>query len=77
MMRSVIDEFRKRDLEILAVLTVAERVSLALSLGERDIETYARANGITAQAARRALQKSRTLGRRASRSADSIDGDIT
>jgi hypothetical protein len=73
--RSIADELRERDREALAALTAAERVALALALGERDLQTCALARGIGAERARRVLRRNRCLGRRPSRCMDLINGE--
>ena len=50
----------------MAALSPGERVTLALSLGERDVAAYADAHGIDRMTARRALESHRQAGRRRS-----------
>ena len=48
-------------------MTPDERVQEALALGQRDIATYAAANGVDRQEARRQLERAAQAGRRYSR----------
>jgi len=63
---SVADESARAERARAAALSPAERVALALSLGERDIAAYADAHGIDRSSARRALERARQAGRRRS-----------
>jgi hypothetical protein len=53
--------------------TIAERVALALSLGRRDLERFARAQGLELAEARRELNRRRQLGRRPSAVMQELD----
>ena len=68
-MRSVADELRGRDIERVLQLPVNERVALALSLGDEDLDLYVRSSGLTTAAALSRLRASRSRGRRTSHSA--------
>lgn len=45
-------------------MPLEERLALAFALGERDLELYRRANGLTREEAARLLERRRQLGRR-------------
>lgn len=62
-MRSVADHLREETAERLRVLSPAERVELALRLGDDDLETFRRASGLSRAAALRELRRRRQLGR--------------
>ena len=66
-MKSVADRLRAEDRQRLLRLSPAERVALALALGERDLETYRRARGLSRRDAQRLLERQRQHGRRPSR----------
>jgi hypothetical protein len=57
-----------------AALSPAERVALALELGERDLAAYAHAHGLSPVAARRALERRRQAGRRRSSRLEALLG---
>jgi len=65
-MKSVADELRLEDLNATLALSVAERVALALHLGEQAVATYAAANGVSPDQARRILRRNNQIGRRPS-----------
>ncbi len=69
-MRSVADDLRREQRRALALLTPAERVALALRLGQRDTRTFAATQRLTIEQARRSLRQRRQRGRRASRCMD-------
>ncbi len=62
-MRSVADDLRREDARALAALSAAERVALALRLGDDDLETFRAANGLDREGALRALRRARQSGR--------------
>lgn len=66
-MKSVADRLRAEDRQRLLRLSPAERVALALALGERDLEAFRRARGVSRGDARRLLERQRQEGRRRSR----------
>jgi len=65
-MKSVLDRLRDEDREALLALTPTQRVTLALALGERDLEAFRRAHGLSRDEAARILERQRQQGRRAS-----------
>lgn len=72
--KSVVDEFTRHQRERIAAMTPDQRVALALSLGRRDLEAYAAAQGMTAAEARRDIERRRQRRRRPSRVMDAIIG---
>jgi hypothetical protein len=68
-MRSVADGLRRDTVERVLAMTVAERIALALSLGDADVDQYVRATGGPPQEARRQLTARRHDGRTPSRAA--------
>jgi hypothetical protein len=68
--KSVADRLREEDRRTVLAMTPAERVRLALALGERDIETYRLSHDppLSRDEARRRLGRQRQIGRRPSRS---------
>ncbi|HSN90806.1 MAG TPA: hypothetical protein VLS93_06230 [Anaeromyxobacteraceae bacterium] len=68
-MRSVADEIRDEGRRRERALSPAERIELALRLGEEDVEMYRTANGVTREEARLRLRRQRQVGRRPSRCA--------
>ena len=75
-MRSVADLLRAHDREELQALTPAERVSLALALGARDLETFRTAQSppLDPAEAARELERRRQAGRRRSRCIEELIG---
>jgi len=65
-MKSVLDHLRDEDRQAVLALTPAERIGLALALGERDLETFRRARGLSRVDAARILDRQKHHGRRAS-----------
>ena len=65
-MRSVADDLRDATRRRLATMSAAERLRLALSLGDADVTCYAAANDIAPAEARRRLRAGRQIGRRPS-----------
>ncbi len=65
-MKSVLDQLRDEDREALLALTPTQRVTLALTLGERDLEAFRRARGLSRDEAARILERQKQHGRRAS-----------
>jgi hypothetical protein len=62
-MRSISDNFREDDRRAQAEMTAAERVELALELGDQDLEIFRQAHGLTTKEARHELRRRRQLGR--------------
>lgn len=62
-MRSVADDGRDADARSLASMSPDERVSLALRLGDDDLEIYCRAQGIDREEGLRRLRMARQAGR--------------
>ena len=65
-MRSVADALRRELHDQVARLSPAERIELALRLGDEDVQALAAARGITLDDARRVFARARALGRRPS-----------
>ena len=66
-MKSVLDRLRDEDRDALLALTPTQRVTVALALGERDLEAFRRARGLSRAEAARVLERQKQHGRRASR----------
>ena len=64
--RSVADELERAERERIARLSPAERVELALALGERSIADYAAAHRLDCDTARKQIERERQAGRRPS-----------
>jgi hypothetical protein len=62
-MRSVADDFRRETLAHVLALPLAARVELALSLGDDDLELFARTSGLTREEALLRLRAQRQVGR--------------
>jgi hypothetical protein len=62
-MRSVADDLKRRDREAVLKLSPDERVELALRLGEEDLDSFCRAQGVDIETGRRL---SRSSGRQKS-----------
>jgi hypothetical protein len=62
-MRSVADQLRAETHAAVARRAPAERIALALMLGDIDVRTFARARGVTEDEARRQLARQRQRGR--------------
>jgi len=69
-MRSVADHLRIERAHMVAQLTAAERVALALRLGEEDLALHQLAHGSTEHHSRTALRRARAIGRTPSSSND-------
>jgi hypothetical protein len=69
-MRSVADSLREDTRRRLADLSPAARLDLALELGEADVAALCEARGISPEAARALIVRSRRAGRRPSRCHD-------
>jgi hypothetical protein len=67
-MNAVTARLRQAHRRALLALTPTDRVRLALALGQRDLETFRRAHQppLTPEEARRAIERQRQRGRRAS-----------
>ena len=75
-MRSVADELRVEDRERVLAMTPAERVALALALGDRDLEIFRAAQqpGLSREEAARILDRQRHAGRGRSRCLEELIG---
>jgi hypothetical protein len=69
-MKSVADDLRRQTLQSASLLTAAQRIALALRLGDDDLALYRRMHGLTEEAARASLRRARVVGRVRSRSHD-------
>jgi hypothetical protein len=69
---SVADGLRREDRARDGLLTASERVMRALALGQRDLAIHAAARGLSPAAARRAVERRRQAGRRASGAIDAL-----
>lgn len=67
-MRSVADDLRREDRDALMKLSASDRVALALSLGERDLEAFAKAQQprLSREEAVRFVERQRQSARRPS-----------
>lgn len=65
-MRSVADDLRDQDLKNTSALPVHERLALAFALGQRDLELFMAARGLSRSEAFRLLRLQRQTGRRKS-----------
>lgn len=65
-MPSVADGLRRRTAERVQAMPIAERIALALALGDDDLDLFVRASGASAADARRQLRARRAEGRAAS-----------
>ncbi len=72
--RSIADRLRTEDRHTLASFTPAQRVALALALGERDLEMFrnARRPPLSRRDAARILDRQRQVGRRRSRCHETV-----
>jgi hypothetical protein len=68
--KSVADELRKRSQHDIERLPPAERLELALRLGDDDVELFCRARGIERALAVRQLRAQRRRGRTPSKAAE-------
>jgi hypothetical protein len=73
-MRSVADDQRRQTREEDLARTPAERIELALALGDADRELFQAATGVDAETASRLLQRRKQVGRRRSRCHEEIIG---
>jgi len=73
-MRSVADSLARDTQDAMLKLSAAERVILALRLGEQAIDTFAAANHVGRDEARRVLRRSNQFGRRRSVAASGDGG---
>jgi hypothetical protein len=62
-MASVADDARARTRELVQAMLPAQRMVLALTLGDEAIDLYARTNGVSPTEARRCLSAQRRRGR--------------
>lgn len=65
-MRSAADELKSRSARQVEALPPAERIRLALALGDDGLAVFRAACGIDREEARRRLRRQRQVGRRAS-----------
>jgi hypothetical protein len=72
-MRSVADALRLDSARAIAELPAADRIALALRLGDEDVALYRAAHRVSEAAARRELARARAVGRLKSRSNDPAD----
>ena len=72
-MRSVADEFRERDRKTVQALSVQERIELALSLGDADLEIFCQTRGVDRETGVRLLRRQRQAGRTPSKVMQEID----
>ena len=75
-MRSVADRLRQEDREAVLALTADERVSLALKLGERDLEAFRMSHDppLARDEAVKRLERTRQRGRRPCRCIQELIG---
>ena len=71
-MRSVADYLRRQTQAHVLTLSPAARIALALSLGDDDLDLFARTSGLDRDEARRRLRAQRQIGR-----APSVAGTLT
>ena len=71
-MRSVIDELRRDTVTRVLALPAAERIALALSLGDEDLARYVSYTGLDADQARERLRAQHARGRTPSRAAGDV-----
>jgi hypothetical protein len=69
-MRSVADDLRLETVRAVAKMPVADRISLALRLGDDDVALYRAAHGVSEANARATLARARAIGRLPSPSND-------
>jgi len=62
-MKSIADDHRRKDARALASLSADDRVSLALRLGDDDLEIFRHAQGLDREGALKALRQARQAGR--------------
>lgn len=72
-MHSVADDLRQQTHARVLAMPVRARIALALSLGDQDVERYARHNGLERDEARRRLHAGHAQGRSASHAASFDD----
>jgi hypothetical protein len=70
-MRSVADDLRAETARTVARLSAEERITLALRLGDDDVALYRAAHPVSDHEARLTLARTRSHGRRQSRSTES------
>ncbi len=68
-MKSVADDLRRENAARVEAMPIEERFHLVLRLGERDLEAFRAASGLTRDQALRELSRGRQIGRRPSASA--------
>lgn len=71
---SVAQQLSDAERRRVAALTPSERVALALELGRRDLEIFARARGLSLAEARRVQERARQAGRRPCRCIEELIG---
>jgi len=62
-MRSVADDLKHADRQAMARLSIEERITLALALGDADLDALQRARGIDRAEAVRVVERQRQSGR--------------
>jgi hypothetical protein len=72
-MESIGEKLRREEFERLLELSPAERLEIALELGDADAELFAAVRSIPVEEARRLLRLQRQNGRRRSRCAGEIE----
>ncbi|HEX4498346.1 MAG TPA: hypothetical protein VIE43_21900 [Thermoanaerobaculia bacterium] len=73
-MKSVADELRQRDREAAKSLSPAQRLELALAMGDEDIAAFCAARGISRKEGIRLLQRQRQAGRTPSKCISDLIG---
>jgi hypothetical protein len=73
-MQSIADTLRAADREEVARLSPAERLELALRLGDEGLELFRQARGLDHETARRLLERQRQAGRRPSKCMSDLIG---
>lgn len=68
----VAEELRQEQMREVLAMTPDERVDLAFALGERDLEFFMAASGLSREAALAEIERSRQIGRRYSRCIDEL-----
>jgi uncharacterized protein YoaH (UPF0181 family) len=63
-MESIAARMRSRDRQIVAAMSVQERIDLAHRLGDEDVEVFRQSQGISASEAIARLRRQRQRGRR-------------
>ena len=77
MKSKVAEEVRRETAEAMLALSPAERMDLALRLGEEAIQNFAEARGLSRSEAIRFFRRQSQQGRRYSRCIEELDGDAS